>query len=220
MKTLKHFNLHFLAAIIFALGFTSCAQISGIQTAQSLGKNRAEIMAAVGGVGSVPLSEFEDELTEDLFVVLPILELAGRYGVAENWDVGLKVSTSLNYMAETKYQFLGDKDDGFAMAIGGSIGYQGTGVFNIFQGQIPLFMSYHPTDRFAVYLSPAYIAQFGGDLSGESIQYAGFSTGVEFGRNVAIPIDFSWFKFVNTDAERLPAIFQVSTGFKFRFGGR
>ncbi|MCB0642745.1 MAG: hypothetical protein KDC44_13950 [Phaeodactylibacter sp.] len=212
------FAPYFILAV-FGLFLASCAQISGIQTAQTLGKNRAEIMATVGGVSSFALSDIDSGLVSDFFFVLPVVELAGRFGVAENADVGLKVSTSLSVTAEGKYQFLGDKGEGFAMAIGGSIGTQGIAGARVFQTQIPLYMSYHPTDKFAVYGSPAYIAQFGGILSGQTLQYAGFSAGVEFGRNVAVPIDFSWFKIVNI-VDGLPAIFQISTGFKFRFGGR
>lgn len=58
-----------------------------------------------------------EDVLEDNFA-FPNLELTGRYGVSDKFDVGVKLNTNLNLSITTKYQFLGDRQSKAAMAIG------------------------------------------------------------------------------------------------------
>lgn len=207
--------------LVLVGGFTSCIQFSGIQTAQTLGKNRSEIMGAVGGL-STQVDFDLDSTSSATTVVVPNMELSYRYGVTENLDLGFKYSFSNTLLLSTKYQFLGGKAEGLAMAVGAEIGWQGLPLVpDLFQVHIPAFISYHPTEKFAIYTNPRYVTQFSSSIDG-SINYFGLSSGIEFGRDVCLPVDVSWFKVLNEgdqDIVNIPSIFYFSTGIKIRFGG-
>jgi hypothetical protein len=87
-------------------------------------------------------------------------------------------------------------------------------------------MSVHPSERFAVYFTPRYSAQFAvGDASG-SLNYLGGSVGIEAGQNVRFGLDISYMHLLDnviTDSafeEFGVGLFQVGVGAKFRIHGK
>jgi hypothetical protein len=220
-------QMHWVALVgvvaLFTLG--SCAQYSGFQTAKTVGQGAGEFYLAAGGLNTqVELGNDSTIIQEEFGVVVPVFELGGRVGVIDDLDIGLKISSTLNILLDAKYQFIGDQDDSkFAMAVGGAFGYQGGfGSFQIFQAQLPLYVSYHPVDAFAIYGIPRYAVQFAtGDGAG-TVNNAGFSLGIEAGRKVRFGLDFSYFEILNLEAQDIfdiPNFWQIGAGVKFRFGG-
>lgn len=202
---------------VFLLG--SCIQLSTFQTAKTTEKNSGDILVAIGAGG------VSESFTGES-IGFPTFEIAGRYGVGEKVDVGLKISYFSSYLFDVKYQFVGDQDSKFAMATGPGLGLYAFGFGStIFQATIPLHMSVHPSDRFAIYLTPRYSGQFAiGDASG-SLSYLGGSTGFELGRRTRFGMDISYMSALGeeVDGEDFEdfglGLFQVGFGVKFRING-
>lgn len=209
-----------LAFVAVAFLLSGCAQFSGFQTARTVDKGGGEISLAAGGLGTQIDFDIDSTIGGDFTAVVPFLEVGGRWGLGEKVDMGLRLSTTLNMMLDARYQFVGDKTSLFAMAIGGGIGYQGgIGAFNLFQTQVPLYLSVHPADNVGIYLTPRFAAQFVTSSGGGSVNWGGFSSGVEIGRNVRFGADVSFFRIIN-DQNIFDALnfFQVGIGMKFVLG--
>lgn len=194
-----------------------CIQLSTFQTAKTVGDGNGEILVAFGGGGIT-------DAFEGGSAGFGTFELAGRLGVGERTDFGLKISHFTSYLADVKYQFVGDQDSKFAMATGPGIGLYAFGFGStIFQGTLPLHMSVHPSEKFAVYLTPRYSGQYlVGDNSG-SLHYLGGSIGFEAGRNVRFGTDISYMGLLNDSSDPNDSfedfglgLFQVGLGVKFR----
>jgi len=138
--------------------FTSCGQLTSLQTAKTFEKGEGVFGAALSGYG----------INEDAFSggetntgVFPYLEVFGRYGLAPKLDMGIKISTAGNLLLDGKYQLIGNTDSRFAAAIGGGFEFQASN-FNeniVYRLHLPLYFSYHPNEQSAIYVTPRYAFQ-------------------------------------------------------------
>ncbi|HLF65490.1 MAG TPA: hypothetical protein VI603_17115 [Saprospiraceae bacterium] len=200
-----------------ALLMSSCIQLSTFQTAKTVGKGNGEILIAIGGGG---VSEsFEDNSS----IGFGTFELGGRLGVSEKVDIGLKVSHFVSYLVDVKYQFVGDQSSKFAMATGPGIGLYAFGFgTTLFQATLPLHMSVHPSERFGIYFTPRYSAQFAVGEGSGSLNYLGGSVGFEAGQNVRFGTDISYMRLLDDVVDDSSftdfglGLFQVGVGVKFR----
>lgn len=206
-------NLFFFATIITLI--SSCAQLSSFQTGRTSGKGNGEAGISISASGI--LDAFDTDTRATFFIG----EAYGRYGVGENFDIGLKLSTGLTGVFDFKYQIVGDKISPFAMSIGPGIGFQGAiAGTSLVQLHLPIHMSYHPNTRSAIYASPRYISQI---ITGEgSANYLGSSLGFETGENVRFVLEGSYFRLLSgNEVDGLGvALFQFGGGVKFRIFGR
>ena len=219
-------NLQSLVALFLGtLLLSSCAQFSGFQTGRTAGRNGGDIYFAVAGLSTEADIEIGSDSTGSVdvnpSVVVPVVEVGGRFGLAERFDIGLRFSTSLSFLVDAKYQIVGDQESVFAMSLGGTIGYQGLGIIGLWQGQVPLFFSVHPNEKVGIYFSPKFISQFGDDLIDASINYGSFSSGIELGQKVKFVLDFSYAKILN-DQEVFDVLsfWQIGAGVKIAFSGQ
>ncbi len=205
------------------LSFQHCASVTGFNTGRTVGDDAGEVTASLSFANVPEFQENEDveEVLEE--VVVPLFELGARYGVAERIDVGLRFNSALNFLVDTKIQLVGDQASPFAVAVGAGLGgfgfISGSGMMLNFQA--PLYTSFHPSEKFAVYLSPRYIGQFGTNFEETSgmLNYFGANTGFEVGRKARFGLDIGYFSLWN-EAEGLNSdILQLGIGVKFRFGG-
>lgn len=210
----------YFLVVMTILIMSSCVQLSTFQTAKPVPKGDGEIMIAIGGGGIT--DGFGDES-----VGFGTFEVAGRMGVGEKVDIGLKISHFISYVADVKYQFVGDQTSKFAMATGPGFGVYAFGLgTTIAQFTLPLHMSVHPSERLGIYFTPRYSGQFAfGDESG-SLNYLGGSVGVETGKNVKFGLDVSYLKLLNdqdVDGDTFEdfglGLFQIGLGVKFRING-
>jgi len=204
----------FTLSVLFIL--SSCIQLSTFQTAKTVGDGNGEILVAFGGGGVTDSFEGDN-------VGFGTFELGGRLGVGDKVDVGLKISHFASYLVDVKYQFVGDQHSKFAMATGPGIGFYGFGFGGtLFQATLPLHMSIHPSEKFAVYFTPRYSTQFALGNDGGSLHYLGGSLGFEAGRNVRFGTDLSYMSLLNTASEDDIfedfglGLFQFGFGVKFR----
>lgn len=178
-------NMAYTRISFFLLGLfllASCAQISSFQTGRTTPKNEGEFGASINVAG---ISEGFDGGS----YAAGVLELWGKYGVGEKTDIGLKLSTGLTFVFDVKQQLAGDQQSKFALAVGGVAGGFLAGEF-VHQFHLPLYLSLHPSDRIAWYLTPRYINQ--GIFGKGHVNYLGSSIGVLFGHNVKFGLDLSY----------------------------
>lgn len=163
---MKHLNylfvnrkslLFFVSKATICLLLTGCVQISSLQTAKTLPKDKRIVGFSATAYGS-------NDFLEDIYAppAIPFVEVFARQGFANNFDAGLKISSGGNIAVDGKYQFFGTVDSEFAIATGLAFEYQFSRNFETFVSRqtIPIYFSYHPNTDFAVYAVPRFIHQF------------------------------------------------------------
>ncbi|MFN7119855.1 MAG: hypothetical protein ACK4TA_23880 [Saprospiraceae bacterium] len=220
--------LQWLSLGSLLLLISSCASISGFQTGRTVGAETGEIMFSVNGTRSPDFDELSDENvdsldSEDFNIFFPNLEIGGRYGVSEKLDFGIRANTNLNLFADVKYQLVGDQESPVALATGFGLGMFGvvSGSGGLFNFQIPLYASYHPTESLDLYVSPRYVGQWGtafGESSG-LINYFGANAGFLAGRRTKFGVDIAYYGLNNSKTGFDSSLFQIGFGMKFKIGG-
>lgn len=206
--------------------WSGCASLTGFQTGKTVGDEKGEIAMSLNFVSAPDFDPDDDEEADTGLVIntLGLLELGGRYGVAEKVDVGLRINTALNFLADAKVQVVGNQESFFAMALGAGLG--GFGFVSeegmLLNFQIPLYLSIHPSDKFAIYAAPRYIGQFGTtfDESSGLLNYFGSNFGFEAGKRVKFGLDIAYYGIWNEGEEINNALFQIGFGVKFTLGGK
>ena len=150
------FRLITLLSIPFLIG--SCAQLSSFQTGKTLGKGNKVFTGGLVGYG---LYEPESQGGEIGSTMWPHAVFSTQIGLSNRFDLGLQVSTGYNAQIFGKYQFIGNLESKFAASLGAG----GVMQFNtpdekpIYRGHVPLYLSYHNSEKGAVYLTPRFIYQ-------------------------------------------------------------
>jgi hypothetical protein len=186
----KKFALSF-----FALITSGCANLSTLQTARVEKPHEFKLTAGVGyeGVSSNQSG-------------LPYFDGMGRFGLANQVDMGVKFTLLGTLGLDFKYQFVDMSR--FAMAIG-----VGAGIFNFTTGAIynltaPLYISYDLSDTLSLYASPRFTLGFGGisftlgnntvNGNGTSL-YIGSGLGARIGRKAGVLVEVSFMGGLNNN---------------------
>lgn len=181
---------------------TGCVNMSTLQTARTVPVGEYELISGGGYYLSPILSEVsastENSENEVKLVGVPYLEIGGRVGMVDYLDLGLKITIPGTIALDVKYQFL--DLDGFAMAVGGGIGYlhyETTSHDTKFTNEIidlmlPLFISYHFNEAFAVYGSPKYVMRVHLTGDADPSQLLGAGGGFRIGEEVGIYIEATY----------------------------
>ena len=166
--------MKYLLFVLSLLLFSSCAQLSSFQTGKTLGKgtNQITVTATGYGVTGEPGSIIEGDLA-----IFPFIEVMGQFGITDRLDLGLKLSTGGNAQGHAKFQFAGSLESKFAAALGGGLSYQWADEVRVYRAHVPLYLSYHPGEKDAIYATPRYIYQSVSDDSdayflGSSLGYS------------------------------------------------
>ena len=171
--------LFLLISIIF---FTGCASLTGYQDGKSIGEGNGEAIISLNFSQSPSFTDLVDSsgINEITRFAFPNIEVGGRYGATEKLDVTLRMNTNLNIALGAKYQVVGNRTSDFALGIGAEAGTFGliTGLWNV---QVPVFASFHPNERMAIYISPRYIYQFTTIGGRTDWSYLGGNLGLLFG---------------------------------------
>ncbi len=221
MKTQSHLIL--LGAVILIL-FYSCASTTGFQTGRTVGAEAGEISFSINGTRTPDFEALEDETDTDFNIFVPNIEISGRYGISDKVDFGLRANTFLNILADVKVQIAGDQESPFAMSTGLGLGMFGfiSGAGGLFNFQVPVYASYHPSENVDLYVAPRYIGQWGTTFEESSslLNYYGANFGFLTGRKVKFGIDLALFKLSNQDSDFDDTLFQLGFGMKFKISGK
>lgn len=212
-----------LNSFIFLLCLTiisGCTTFNNMSTGRSLGKGNSEVIPSLASFYA------KGKLTPP---ILP--QLIYNRGITEYFDAGLNVSLGM-IGAQARYQFIGDHRSEFCGAIGFSFTYFGSGIGNqndedlldvtLTNFTLPLHLSWHPTDRLALYFSPKY-SMLGGEASvvgsnsSGRVQLIGFTPGIEFGKKVSYILEVNAIEPLrkNENFENLFATFSMGVKFKW-----
>lgn len=222
---MKNQLLVFAVFIAATMAFTGCASLTGFQDGRTLGKDGGEFGVSLNFSQSPDFDELEEQAEDSLTMgfpslVLPSFEFAGRYGVAEKVDLGVRLNTNLNLGISGKFQVVGDQESTFALALGAEVGTFGlvSGLWNV---QVPVFMSVHPSERLSIYFSPRYIYQFSSFAGAENgLSYLGGNAGLMFGSRNKYGIDVGYYDVsAGSDSGNL-GLLQIGLGARFPIGSK
>lgn len=212
-KIKKMKQIHFIALWMVLLLY-GCASITGYNDGRSLGEGKFEFTPSFNVTQS---PDFDQDITVNNIVVFPNIELGGKYGVTEKLDALIRFNTSLNFNAGIKYQLVGDRTSSFALGTGLEFGTFGfvTSIWNV---QVPLYGSLHPSDMFTFYFSPRYIYLFSGIESSTGINYFGGNVGMMVGRKHKFCFDLGYYGLNSNGLSS--SLSTIGMGGKFVFGGK
>jgi hypothetical protein len=221
MKRLSTYAPLFLLLVGTAFLLSDCASLAGFQDGRSLGKGTTELSGSLNFNTSPQFNDFDnDSIGVDVPTIFaPNLEFGVKHGVTEKIDVGFRISTNLNVAVAVKGQVVGDDQSPFALGLGLEAGTFGliSGLWNI---QVPVFLSVHPSEKFTAYLNPKYIYQFSSyaDLDG-GLSYLGSNVGLLFGKRNKFGVDFGYYNLNAGDARDGIGLIQFGIGGRFALGG-
>ena len=217
-RNLINGSMGFLVFLLITSMFSSCASLTGYQDGRSIGEGNGEVNVSFNLSQSPDFNDLEDSLIVDDVPTLryPNIEIGGKYGVTERLDVTFRLNTNLNLGVGAKYQVVGDRTSPFALGLGAEAGTFGlvSGLWNV---QIPLYASFHPTQRFTIYGTPRYIYQFTSIGGTEGWNYLGGNFGILFGNRHKFGIDFGYYEVRALNVEKV-SITTIGIGGRFRIG--
>lgn len=191
---------------LLALG--GCASIFGFEDGKTLGKGNQEIGLALNYVITPDL--LDDGLDDD--ARLATFAMAYKKGVTQDLDMGIRMSTSFNANLFAKYHIYGDAGSTTNLALGMEMG---TILFWVYELHFPVYLSYHPTDRMALYFTPRFVRQFGLEAGRSRYNYGGANFGLLFGKKKKLGLDMGLFSIA--DGKKRKPYFNLGVGGRFEF---
>jgi hypothetical protein len=215
----KQLLLPSLALAAISLFLSNCASLTGFQDGRTIGQGNGEISASLNVSQTPDFTKWKDQfdtITKIPRYFVPNIEVGGRYGIAEKFDITLKLSTTLNVGIGGKFQVIGDRQSKAALSVGAEIGTFGliSGLWNV---QVPVYFSLHPSETFSWYVTPRYIRQFEvySGVSG-GVDYLGANTGLLFGNKNKFGFDLGYYNFSSGGISS--GVLQIGIGGRFAFG--
>jgi len=199
-------NILFVLFVLFSL---SCAPLLNLESGRTSGAGNQSIQVNLDAI-------YVDDNDSDLSGLFPVGEVKYNYGVYSKLDVGISVTSGLNAQLFTKYQFYGTEDSKLAMAAGLKVGKQITinGESGPTRFYLPLYLSFHPTEKFAFFVNPMYMKQV---LKGDdSSDFFGITSGTIFYFNENELSIGANYNFIKTNTER-DNLLSFGLGYKFAF---
>lgn len=182
-------NFFKLCVVLFVAGMWSCASVSGFEEGRALGDGGSELIVAANYMNIPTSLTNSDNVSEN--VGFPNLEVSYKHGVTNKLDVGGRFNTNLNLGGFLKYQILGDDQSKFALGTGLELS---TAVGLLYNAQIPVNMTFYPTDAVAINISPKFVYQFPAGAFDVSATYLGGNFGLLFGRRHKFGIDVGYYR--------------------------
>jgi len=196
--------IHSILFFTVSISLFSCISMSTMQTARTTPKGEGGVGIALGFIST----DFAMGSLDTAEITAPILEIGGRFGIADNWDAGARISIIGTSVIDTKYQLIGDHESLFAASVGLGLGYlkitQDETVSKIFDINVPVYLSLHPTPWFSLYACPKYVFRINSysnaEESGSSnSSWYGATTGIRLGKKVGFNLEYSTFRNSETD---------------------
>ena len=179
---------------------TGCINMSTLQTARTLPVNETELVAGGGYYLSPTLLETEssDANNELELVGLPYVEIGARIGMLDYLDLGLKVTIPGTISLDVKLQVV--DLEGLAVAMGAGIGYlhyettvDDTKFTNeIIDLMVPIYISYHFNEAFAIYGSPKYVMRINITGDTDAAQLVGAGGGLRIGESAGVYLEATY----------------------------
>lgn len=146
-----------LVFILTSLILSGCLLLPALQSGKTVGENNVEL-SANGSYGKYSPNSVLD--IEGDFDYKAVIGVRTHYGLTDKIDIGFDLDQTSFVGGSFKYQFLGDQNSKFATSVGVEGGFSfGAFLFGDFTNYLstPLYISAHPSEYFAICLTPRYI---------------------------------------------------------------
>ncbi len=200
-------------AVLTLVLLNSCAQLTRLDTARTVGDGNTEIGAQVTGYG------FNQTASPDLGAgILPFVELNVNRGITEKMDLSISANTSLNVYTNVKYQIYGDQESAVAIAVlpGADVQFGGFDNSNqniFFRPHLSGIISLHQ-DEWALFAEPKYIYQYW-----TADHFAGITFGIDYSMpKLSLAIGYSFFPILGENTARGSNIYQIGFGVRRKLG--
>jgi len=195
------------AALLSTLMLGACANMSALQTAETLKPGEGEFTVGAGYVNHKAIGNEDSEATA------PYMEFQYRRGIAEKFDAGAKVTLIGTAGIDAKYQLIDNPT--WDLAIGTSLAYltissggtvDGNGDISgetkstIIDWTIPVYISAQVSDGLALYTSPKYMLRTG---AGDALSVLGATVGAKWGQTSGLMLETTYGKGLGSDFQTL-----------------
>ena len=213
-----------LLPLLIILTLSGCLSFTSYEDGKTIGKGKTEVRPSLNihKAPSITFFENEKELKDIPIIIYPNLAKSNKYGIGNKTDVYCEVGTNLSFSAGFKHQLIGDRNSTFALATGTEfealavLELFGSNESFIFNAQIPIYSSYHPSEKVSLYLTPRYVYQLKSATDVNDYHYYGGNFGILYGKKHKIGLDIGIFDVGVRDLGRL-SIFNIGIGGKFVF---
>lgn len=198
-------NFALITALTATLGLGACANMSALQTAETLPEGKGEFAVGFGYVNHKAIVSGDTDSNASA----PYMEFQYRRGVMKNLDAGVKATLIGTGGADVKYQFIdGEK---FDMAVGTSLAYMSISSggassdagsdstvtveeskSTVIDWTIPLYMSTPVSETVTLYGSPKYMLRKA--TGGDALNILGATAGVKWGKESGVMVETSYGK--------------------------
>ncbi|HMR87260.1 MAG TPA: hypothetical protein PKD51_03865 [Saprospiraceae bacterium] len=209
---------------LLLLTFSGCLSFISYEDGKTIGKSKIEATSSLNIHQAPSIYFYENAKKMEAMSIFeyPNIATSIKYGIGNKTDLYGKFSTNLGLSVGFKHNLLGDRSSRFAIATGAEIGilikpWLSQDAFSIPNIQIPIYTSYHTSDKFAAYLTPRYVYQFKFIDEVSDFNYFGGNFGILYGTKHKIGIDMGIYGVQVKDLGRLH-IFNIGVGGKFMFG--
>jgi hypothetical protein len=206
----KKGDLCIAGVIALSLFLGGCASVTGFEEARTIGNGNHELMPSANAIN---LNNFFGD-DDDIFYVN--LELKYRYGIADNVDLGMRLSSTMNFGVFTKVNIIDNPEGNFALGCGlelaSTLGLSA-------EVHLPVYLSFYPNDNVTWNFSPRLITQNAFDLETVSyLSYLGANGGILLASGSSkIGLDIGYFQ--NIDG-RGGSLFTFGMAGKFLISGQ
>jgi hypothetical protein len=197
--------------------FTGCISITSLQSGRTEGEGNIEL-AASATYGKH--SHYSLDLEE--YGNMPIVEIGGTIGLSEDFDFSININSIFSLSSNIKYQFIGNKTSVFASSLGAEAGISFIMLGNAllyYYYSLPLYLSYHISDKAFIFLTPRYGKSFLEYPSDDNpnfipryINHFGISYGISYGKKNRMILELSHFNQMN-----LIVPTHISIGYAYTF---
>ncbi len=218
-----------LALLLGCLVLSGCLALPSVQTGRALGAGHGELRfsATSACYSDVSISGERDGFVEGRHDegdypgdYVPVVGVEGAFGVGARTDVGLGFNSAQFLSARVRHQVVGTAASSFAVGVGAEGGVNPAaavflGVAYLY-GTVPVYASFHPTERVALYVVPRYTVVTvapvpeSGRTKTSSWRFPGLAYGVALGERHRLAVELA-----HADGST-PLPSQVSVAFVFR----
>lgn len=193
---------------------SSCAQLTRLDTARTIGDGNTEIGAQITAYG------FDETSSPDLGGgAVPFLVLNVNHGVTEKMDLMFSANTSANIFFSPKFQIYGDQSSSLAISLLPGVDAQLGDIDSTdepsiyFRPHFSTIISLHQ-EEWALFVEPKYIYQYWTET-----HFFGSTVGIDYSlERTSFAFGYSYFPVTGEDTPRGSNLYQIGFSVRRKLG--
>jgi len=202
-------------ALFTLLMLSSCAQMTRLDTARTIGEGNSEIGAHIAAVG------LDEEVSDDFTGVIPFVVFNFNHGLTDKIDLMFPANSAANVFVSPKFQVYGDQTSALAISILpgadiqlGDIDSQ-TEPSVYFRPHISTILSLHQNE-WAVFVEPKYVYQYWTET-----HFIGTTIGLDYSLDKwSFGLGYSYIPIRGTDLAPGSNLYQIGFSARRKIGRR